>query len=171
MFQAPRAEVLDATRRYLLSRSGGKYGNHRGLARGSSSFSHAAIANFRIQPAGNGTKVELNLLVERAGPTGFMLFDVGGYYSIQIRKWLDGIQWAIHQQVSGTPQQSAPPIPTENKTGASLFNGCLLLSFAIIGLWFLGNFISGIVGLPDALSVGQRRHHCSAWKCCSESPR
>jgi hypothetical protein len=58
-----------------------------------------------------------------------MLFDLGGYYSIQIRKWLDGIQWAIHQQAAGTPPQSAPPIPTENKTGARLFNGCLLLQF------------------------------------------
>jgi hypothetical protein len=35
--------------------------------------------------------------VERAGPTGFMLFDVGGYYNIQIRKWLDAIQSAIQR--------------------------------------------------------------------------
>ena len=148
VFQAPRGEIVDAARRYLSESLGWKVTDTAdGLRAEGYSFSHAAIANLRIQSAGNGTKVELNLLVERAGPTGFMLLDAGGYYSIQIRKWLDGIQWAIRQQVTGTPQQSAPPVPTENKTGARLFNGCLLFSLAIIGLWFLGNFISAIVGL------------------------
>lgn len=111
------------------------------------SFSHAAICDFQIHSAGSETRIDVDLMVERAGPTGFMLFDVGGYYSIQIRKWLDGIQWAIHQQVAGAPQQAAPPIPAENKTGARIFNGCLMFTFAIFGLWFLGNFISAIVGL------------------------
>ena len=31
---------------------------------------------------------------------GFMLVDVGGYYSIQIRKWLDGIQWTLTQKLT-----------------------------------------------------------------------
>jgi hypothetical protein len=56
-----------------------------------SSFAHHAIANFHIQAAPGGTKVAVELLVERASPMGFMLVDVGGYYNIQIRKWLDGI--------------------------------------------------------------------------------
>src|ERR1700738_1743007 len=66
------------------------------------SFSHRAIANLRIQTAGAGTKVTVELLVERAGWRGFMLFDVGGYYNIQIRKWLDGVQWSLHQRLTGS---------------------------------------------------------------------
>jgi len=110
-------------------------------------FSHAAIGDFHIRSAGSESKIDVDLMVERAGPTGFMLFDVGGYYSIQIRKWLDGIQWVVHQQAAGTPAQAAPPIPIENKTGARIFNGCLMFTFAILGLWFMGNFISAMVGV------------------------
>ena len=148
VFQAPRGEVVNVARRDLSESLGWKVTDTSdGLQAEGYSFSHAAIADFRIQSAGNETKIELNLRVERAGSTGFMLFDAGGYYSIQIRKWLDGIQWIIHQQMTGTPPQSVLPIPAENKTGARLFNGCLMFSFVIIGLWFLGNFISAIVGL------------------------
>ena len=60
------------------------------LAKGESAW-HAAIATFHIEPTPAGTKVKVNLLVERAGWGGFMLFDAGGYYHYQIRKWLRGI--------------------------------------------------------------------------------
>ena len=145
---APRDAVVDAARRYMSESLGWKVSvTADGLRAEGYSFSHAAIGEFHIQSVGSETKTDVDLMVERAGATGFMLFDVGGYYSIQIRKWLDGIQWAIHQQLAGASQQAAPPMPTENKTVARLFNGCLTFSFAIIGLWFLGNFISAIVGL------------------------
>jgi hypothetical protein len=148
VFPAPRADVFDAARRYMSESLAWKVTDTaEGLRAEGYSFSHAAIGNFRIQSAGNETKIVVDLTVERAGPTGFMLFDAGGYYSIQIRKWLDGIQWAIHQQATGTSTQSTAPIPTENKTAARLFNGCLMFSVVILGLWFLGNFISAIVGL------------------------
>jgi hypothetical protein len=144
---ASRDVVVDAARRYMSESLGWKVSDTAdGLRAEGYSFSHAAIADFRIRSLGSETKIDVDLMVERAGATGFMLFDVGGYYSIQIRKWLEGIQWAIHQQLAGAPQQ-APPIPVENKTAARLFNGCLMFGFAIIGLWFLGNFISAIVGL------------------------
>ena len=148
VFLATRDAAVAAARRYLSESLDWRVTETaEGLKAEGYSFSHAAIANLRFQPAGSETRIDVDLMVERAGPTGFMLFDVGGYYSIQIRKWLDGIQWLIHQHLAGEPTQAAPPIPTENKTGARLFNGCLMLSFAIIGLWFLGNFISAVVGL------------------------
>jgi hypothetical protein len=148
VFPATRDAAVDAARRYLSESLDWKVTETADELKAEGySFSHAAIANLRFQPAGSETRIDVDLMVERAGPTGFMLFDVGGYYSIQIRKWLDGIQWLIHQQVAGEPTQAAPPIPTQNKTGARLFNGCLMLSFAIIGLWFLGNFISAMVGM------------------------
>jgi hypothetical protein len=51
-------------------------------------------------------------LVERAGWRGFMLVDVGGYYNIQIRKWLDGIQWSLssEQWAASSEQYSHIPV-------------------------------------------------------------
>ncbi len=112
------------------------------------SFSHRAIANLRIQSAGAGTKVAVELLVARAGGRGFMLFDVGGYYNIQIRKWLDGIQWSLHQKLTGSHDESTNPLVlAENKPAACIFNGCLLFIVATFALYFLVIFISAVVGL------------------------
>ena len=98
LLQASRDAVVEATRQYMSEYLGWKITEAAdGLRAEGQSFSHAAIANFAIQPAGSETKISIDLLVERASPTGFMLFDVGGYYSIQMRKWLDGIQSGIHR--------------------------------------------------------------------------
>lgn len=66
-----------------------------GMTATGSSAARNAIANFQIKPSAGGTTVEIELLVERAGVTGFMLFDVGGYYNIQMRHWFDGLQKLI----------------------------------------------------------------------------
>jgi hypothetical protein len=96
-WQASPEAVVEAARQYLSESLGWNVTNAAdGLRAEGSSAAHAAIADFRIQSAGSGTKIGVDLLVKRAGLTGFMLFDVGGYYNIQIRKWLDGIQSAIH---------------------------------------------------------------------------
>jgi hypothetical protein len=109
-FAASPDVVVEAARKFMSESLGWKVTDIAdGLKAEGYSFSHAATGDFHIRSAGSETKIEVDLMVERAGPTGFMLFDVGGYYSIQIRKWLDGIQWAIHQQVAGAPQQTAPP--------------------------------------------------------------
>ena len=118
-----------------------------GLRAEGESLAHAATADFQIQVVGSDTRVDIALVVERAGTSGFMLFDVGGYYNIQIRNWLDGIQLAIHQTLSGATEPGRIPAPNQTRTTARIFNGCLLLSFIILGLWFLGNFISAIIGL------------------------
>jgi hypothetical protein len=147
-FAASRDAVVEAARRFMSESLGWKVTDTAdGLRAEGYGFSHAAIGDFHIRSAGSETKIDVDLMVERAGPMGFMLFDVGGYYGIQLRKWLEGIQWTIHQQVAGAPQQAAPPLPAENKTGARIFNGCLMFTFAILGLWFMGNFISAMVGL------------------------
>src|SRR5439155_26734707 len=100
-------------------------------------FSHRAIANLRIQSAAGGTKVAVELLVERAGGRGFMLFDVGGYYNIQIRKWLDGIQWSIHQKLTGSHDESTIPLVlADNKATACIFNGCLVFIVVMFALYF-----------------------------------
>ena len=102
VFPASRDLVFEAARTFMTESLGWEITNTPdGFTAQGYSFSHRAIANLRIQSAAGGasdseTRVAVELLVERAGWRGFMLFDVGGYYNIQIRKWLDGVQWAIH---------------------------------------------------------------------------
>jgi hypothetical protein len=110
IFQSPREEVLDAARTYLTeSLRWTIKDTPNGFTAEGFSFFHAAIADFQIKSLAEGAAVAIELRVERAGGAGFMLFDAGGYYSIQIRKWLDGIQWRIHTNVTGGGPVSCEP--------------------------------------------------------------
>ncbi len=148
-FAASRAEVLAAARKQMGESLGWAVTETaEGFTAKGSSFAHTAVANLRVQSIGTGTKVDVELMVERAGATGFMLFDVGGYYSIQIRHWLDGIQAELHQKLSGSEQAAAiPPPPAKNKTTACIFNGCLGFIVAMFALWLLVTVVCAIVGL------------------------
>ena len=149
VFPAPRDVVTEAARAFMGQSLGWKITETPdGFTAQGSSFSHGAIAHLHIQSAGNGTKVAVELLVERAGWRGFMLFDVGGYYNIQIRKWLDGIQWSLHQKLTGTHDESTNPlVVAQNKPAAYIFNGCLLFIVVTFALYFLITLISAVVGL------------------------
>jgi len=149
VFPAPRDVVTEAARAFMGQSLGWKITETPdGFTAQGSSFSHGAIAHLHIQSAGNGTKVAVKLLVERAGWRGFMLFDVGGYYNIQIRKWLDGIQWSLHQKLTGTHDESTNPlVVAQNKPAAYIFNGCLLFIVVTFALYFLVTLIGAVVGL------------------------
>jgi hypothetical protein len=149
VFPAPRDLVMEAARTFMGESLGWQITDTPdGFNAQGYSFSHRAIANLHIQTAAAGTKVAIELLVERASSQGFMLFDVGGYYSIQMRKWLDGIQWAIHQKLTGTHDESSNPLVLAAKTPAAyIFNGCLLFIFVTFALYVLVTFISAVVGL------------------------
>ena len=155
VFPAPRNLVTEAARKFIADSLGWQITNTtEGFTAEGYSFSHRAIANLRIQTAAgpasseSGTKVSIELLVERSGWRGFMLFDVGGYYNIQIRKWLDGIQWSIHQKLTGTRDESTNPLVlAQNKPAAYIFNGCLVFIVVMFVLYFLVTFICAVVGL------------------------
>ena len=155
VFPAPRNLVTEAARKFIADSLGWQITNTtEGFTAEGYSFSHRAIANLRIQTAAgpasseSGTKVAIELLVERSGWRGFMLFDVGGYYNIQIRKWLDGIQWSIHQKLTGTRDESTNPVVlAQNKPAAYIFNGCLVFIVVMFVLYFLVTFICAVVGL------------------------
>src|SRR5216110_1276396 len=147
-YPAPRELVFEAARTFMAESLGWQVTDTpEGFTAQGYSFLHRAIANLHIQSAGDGTRVDIELLVERASSQGFMLFDVGGYYNIQIRKWLDGIQWSIHQKLTGQDQTTSPPLPAPKKGAACLFNGCLGFIVVTFGLYFLINFICAVVGL------------------------
>lgn len=109
VFPAAPDVVLEAARAFMGESLGWRITDTPdGFSAQGYSSSHGAIANLQFQSTAggasseSGTKVAVELLVERAGWRGFMLFDVGGYYNIQVRKWLDGIQWSLHQKLTGT---------------------------------------------------------------------
>ncbi|HEX3280770.1 MAG TPA: hypothetical protein VHR36_06025 [Pyrinomonadaceae bacterium] len=149
LFPASRDVVLEAARTFISESLGWQVKDaSQGLTAEGYSFSHHVIANLRIQSTTDGTKVGVELLVERAGWRGFMLFDVGGYYNIQIRKWLDGIQWSIHQKLTGSNDESTNPlVVAANKPAAYIFNGCLVFIVVMFALYFLITFICAVVGL------------------------
>ena len=149
VFPAARDAVTEAARTFMRESLGWQITEiPDGFTAEGFSFSHKAIAHLQFQSVGDGTKVAVELLVERAGWRGYMLFDVGGYYNIQIRKWLDGIQWSIHQKLTGTRDESQNPLVlAENKPAAYIFNGCLMFIVVMFALYFLVTFICAVVGL------------------------
>lgn len=132
VFAAERELVTEAARSFAAESLAGWQTTDTpdGLEARGYSASHAATAKFRIEPAPFGTKVVVTLLVERAGPLGFMLFDIGGYYDRQLRKWLEGIQWGLHRRLTSAPVQASSEQAgqaTSKATGAGRFYiGCIV---------------------------------------------
>ena len=149
VFPAARDVVAEAAHAFISESLGWQVTDTPdGLTAQGYSFSHRAIANVQIQTAADGTRVAMELLVERADWRGFMLFDVGGYYNIQVRKWLDGIQWTLHQKLTGSDDESTNPLVlAEKKPAAYIFNGLLVFIVVIFALYFLVTFISALIGL------------------------
>jgi hypothetical protein len=155
VFPAPRDLVFEAACAFMGESLGWEITNTpEGFTAQGYSFSHRAIANLQIQAAAggasseSGTRVAVELLVERAGWRGFMLFDVGGYYNIQIRKWLDGIQWSLHQKLTGSHDESTNPlVVAQKKPAACIFNGCLMFIVVMFAIYVLVTFICAVVGL------------------------
>jgi hypothetical protein len=149
IYPAAGDEVLEAARAFMSESLGWEATSTAdGLTAQGYSFAHHSIAKLQIQPTAGGTNVTIELLVERASPLGYMLVDVGGYYNIQIRKWLDGIQWKLHQKLTGSHDESTNPLVlAQNKTSAYIFNGCLVFIVVMFGIYLLVTLISAVVGL------------------------
>ncbi len=151
VFQARRELVFEAARTFaaeslvgwqITDTADGFEARGRGA-------SHAATAEFRIEPAPFGTKVAVTLLVERGGPLGFMLFDVGGYYDGQLRKWLEGIQWRLHQRLAPATQhesseQGRQAIPKATWAGP-LSVGCIGALFVLPVFLFCIFAVTGLL--------------------------
>jgi hypothetical protein len=161
IFQVQRDLVLEAARSFAAESLAGWQITDAadGFEARGHSGSHAATAKFRVEPAPFGTKVAVTLLVERAGSLGFMLFDVGGYYDGQIRKWMEGIQRHLHQELTSeagqeSSEQARQAIPKVAGT-RPLYVGCMV---ALLVLPVFIYFISAVVGLltGNLYLVGRR---------------
>jgi hypothetical protein len=149
VFFSERDLVMEAARAFMAESPGWKITDTPdGFSAQGYSFSRRAIATLHFQSVADGTKVRVELLVERAGWRGYMLFDVGGYYNIQVRKWLDGIQWSLHQKITGAHDEAANPLVlAENKTAAYIFHLCLMFIVVMFALYFLVTLVSALVGV------------------------
>jgi hypothetical protein len=137
VFKAPRASVLEAARAIAAESLEGIEDTTDGFtARGFGGW-HTEIATFRFTEVPEGTKVAVELLVERGAMRGYMLVDIGGYYNGQIDKWFS----AITQRLGGENEQVLV-----NKTSVDLkvrhacLTGCLV--YFIVGVFF------GILAIP-----------------------
>jgi hypothetical protein len=92
-------------------------------------FGHDAAATFHVAPDGDGSKVTVEMAVRRVGLEGYMLFDIGGYYSGEIRGWLDGLT----DRLDGRPADAAH---RPRSAGARAF-GCLAGFIVVVGGFFL----------------------------------
>lgn len=105
-------------------------------------FGHSASATFQVSSTDGSTKLSVDLAVKRRGLEGLMLFDVGGYYSSEIRHWLEGVGDRLQGRVGAAAPHREP-------TARGRIFGCLV-GFALIGggLLFLWIFVIGpIIGL------------------------
>lgn len=128
VFGALGGSVLEAARAVVAESLSGIEDTADGfIARGYSGW-HNAIATFHVAPAPEGTRLTVELLVERAAMRGYMLFDVGGYYHIQINKWFRGIA----QRLSTDNEQILVSKTTQD---ASTQRGCLMgcLVYLVVG--------------------------------------
>ncbi|MFN2530055.1 MAG: hypothetical protein ABR555_02030 [Pyrinomonadaceae bacterium] len=108
VFQAPRELVLEAAR-VVVSESLGWHTREAtyGLDATGYSAMHALSAKILIESTTSGTRVTVELLVERASVFGFMLVDIGGYYNGRIRKLIEGIQWQLHNKLTSASPSAA----------------------------------------------------------------
>jgi len=161
VFEAQRELVFEAARSFAAESLVGWQitDTADGFTARGHSASHATTAEFRIEPAPFGTKVAVTLLVERAGSLGFMLFDVGGYYDGQLRKWLEGIQWHLHQRLAPatrleSAEQRKQAIPKATLAGP-LSVGCVA-AFFLLPIFLFGTFaVTGLL-TGNLYLVGRR---------------
>jgi hypothetical protein len=123
IFKASPESVLEAARASVAGSLGDIEDTPSGfVGRGYGAW-HAEIATFRITPAPDGTKLVVELLVERSAMRGYMLVDIGGYYNGQIDKWFS----SISRHLAGPSEQVLVNKTTSSsKVPKGLLAGCLV---------------------------------------------
>ena len=132
---------------------------------------HMATANFRIEPiSGGGTKVAVALQVKRASYSGFVLADFGGFYNLQIYKWLQAVSWRIQERLTpatqwGGPTGPAPPVGPpipEPLRGRTPLTGCItvvvLIPFCLYAAAALVGLLTGTLYIPGRRNFGVTIH-------------
>ena len=103
IFTASRENIREAARAVITESLDKIEDTDDGFVASGYSAWHAAIATVRITSGADGTKMAVELLVERAALRGYMLFDIGSYYNGQIDKWFSGIS----QRIEGNQESNS----------------------------------------------------------------
>ena len=156
IYKASRESVLEAARAVMAESFEGILDTTDGFeVRGYGAW-HAEIATLHITPAPDGTKVAVELLVERAAMRGYMLVDIGGYYSGQIDKWFS----RISQHLGSAQEEILVSKTTSNvKVQRGCLTGCLV--YLIVGacLGFLAFSLNRVLfpqssgSIPGLISI------------------
>jgi hypothetical protein len=128
IYKALPASVLEAARAVMTDALGTIEDTRDGfVARGYSAW-HSAIATFQVASAVEGAKLTVELRVQRSTIRGYMLVDIGGYYSGQIDKWF----LKIAEKLGGTQEQA---LVSKTSHGLTVQRGCLAgcLVYLILG--------------------------------------
>jgi hypothetical protein len=132
VFKASRESILEAARAVVAESLPRMDDTPDGfVARGYSAW-HSAAATFRFEPVPDGTRLAVELLVERAAGRGFMLVDIGGYYNGQISKWLSGISQRLGEGL--------PMATSGSRVRRGCITGCIVYLVLGAGL--------GLVAMP-----------------------
>ncbi len=119
VFKSSPSSLLEAARAVAVKWAGAMEDTSDGfVARGSIAL-HNSIATFRITPVPEGTRLAVELLVERASTWGYALFDVGEYYNGQIDKWF----LSISKQLGSVQEQI---LVSKTTSGLRVQRGCLI---------------------------------------------
>jgi hypothetical protein len=134
-YSAAAESVLRAARETISDALGGMEDTPDGLTAHGQLAWHTAKADARIVPVAGGTKLTIDLLVSRSAVwgRGFMLADVGSYYTRQIDKWFNQISERLGAANEGVLLSKT----TANlKVQTGCFAGCLvyLLVGACLGI-------------------------------------
>jgi hypothetical protein len=120
-FKASPESVLQAARASVAEALGDIEDTPGGFVAGGYGAWHAEIATFQVTPVPDGTKLAVELRVERAAMRGYMLFDIGGYYNGQIDKCFS----SISRRLAGAPEQVLVNKTTStSKVPRGLLAGC-----------------------------------------------
>lgn len=135
VYNAPINDVLE-TARAVVGESFGQIENTAEgfVARGHSAW-HSATATFRVGSVATGTRLGVELLVERASGRGYMLWDVGGYYIAEIDKWFSAIAERLGQS-------GAPALVSKSTSRVRWQRSCL----AGCAVWFAAALCLGMAG-------------------------
>jgi hypothetical protein len=147
---AARAAINESFTRWLVADTDSGFD-----AIGTSGW-HTAIAKFRLSQVDRGTKIDITLQVERAGPMGLVGWDVFGYYDGEIRKWLEAMNWHLHQGLAAaTPrsiEQRNKLVAQQHQAAARFLVGCplafLVFFVCIYSLSAVIGLFSGVLFLP-----------------------
>src|SRR5258706_6629394 len=129
IFKASREDALEAARTVVSESFGGFEDTSDGFTAKGFSGWHSSVATFRITPTPDGTRLAIELLVERAAMRGYMVVDIGGYYNSQIDKWFSGIA----QRLGRANEQI---LVSKTTLDSSVQRGCLMgcLVYLIAGV-------------------------------------